>query len=316
MYIRLLISPITKAAYFRDYKGVVHAEFTEFFPDSPVAIFSENNLDWLETDIEEPDFTSLARLSFVQGIFRQDKTGLRVLSCDPRFSLTNEFVSGNKYQGKTNETVTQLAINLALHHNLSKSDKQLSLLDPMAGGGTTLLWGHRYGLETVGIDINKRALETLHRHVKKYTKIERLRHTKSDGQTGHFTKKGVGKFILYEISDKKLKLVCGDSAHSPKLLSHQKFHLLVTDIPYGIQHRGADGKRSPLDNIIHCTPAWYESLKPGGAIAVIFNSYQPKRDVLVKAFEATGFKTTEFSSPHRMSESIVRDIAVFNRPHT
>ncbi|GIS96886.1 MAG: hypothetical protein CM1200mP24_01700 [Gammaproteobacteria bacterium] len=104
---------MTKAAYFRDYKGVVHAEFTEFFPDSPVAIFSENNLDWLKTDIEEPDFTSLARLSFVQGIFRKDKAGLRVLSCDPRFSLTNEFVSGNKYQGKTNETVTQLAINLA-----------------------------------------------------------------------------------------------------------------------------------------------------------------------------------------------------------
>ena len=117
MRIRLLISPLVKSAYFYDYKTVVNAEFSAFFPDCPVNIFSANSLDWLETEIEKPDYRVLARLSFTQGIFRLLPTSLEVLSCDPHLSLTNEFVHGNKYQGKTNETVTQLAINLALLHN-------------------------------------------------------------------------------------------------------------------------------------------------------------------------------------------------------
>ena len=42
-----------------------------------------------------------------------------------------------------------------------------------------------------------------------------------------------------------------------------------------------------------------------------FNKKQPKRDQLIAAFENAGWTTNDFAAPHRMSESIVRDIVIF-----
>jgi len=47
---------------------------------------------------------------------------------------------------------------------------------------------------------------------------------------------------------------------------------------------------------------------------LIFNRYQPKRDALIGAFVDRGLTLREFSAPHRMSESIERDLVVFYKP--
>ena len=91
-------------------------------------------------------------------------------------------------------------------------------------------------------------------------------------------------------------------------------HLLVTDIPYGIQHRGGrDGQRSPLTTLESCAASWSERLLPGAGVAIAFNTHMPTREQLAGVMASVGLRPLPIALPHRMSESIIRDVAVFRK---
>ena len=48
-------------------------------------------------------------------------------------------------------------------------------------------------------------------------------------------------------------------------------------------------------------------------IVIVFNSFQPKRKELIDVFEKHALEHIAFQAPHRMSESIKRDIVVFKK---
>lgn len=48
-------------------------------------------------------------------------------------------------------------------------------------------------------------------------------------------------------------------------------------------------------------------------MVLIFNALQPKRAELVEVFEGVGLTAQPFEAPHRMSESILRDLVVFTQ---
>ena len=88
----------------------------------------------------------------------------------------------------------------------------------------------------------------------------------------------------------------------------------VTDLPYGVQHFTTEKTRNPLEVIRACAPGWVECLRPGGVMVLAFNHYQPKRPQLQRVFEEQGLEAQPFSAPHRMSEAILRDVLVMQKP--
>jgi|TARA_Y100000310_G_scaffold309670_1_gene354023 hypothetical protein len=313
MKLKLLLSPLTKAAYFADYLDVARAEFLAHYPASEAKLQRQATLDFLNVELNEEELPQLSRLSFVQGIFEADADKLVPVNQEPGFVLPEELVYAAKYQGKTNELVTQLAINIGLVYASIRSGEVPQLLDPMAGRGTTLLWALRYGMDARGIEQDEKALVGLHQHVKKQTKLHRIKHQHSQGFIGRSNKRGRGKFDQFQFSERILRLTIGDSREAGKLVQGKRFHLLVCDLPYGVQHVTTAGTRDPLPVIRECAPAWVDCLRKGGVLVLVFNSYQPARSDLLQLFTELGLQPQDFSAPHRMSESILRDLVVLTK---
>lgn len=307
MRVRILISPLAKAAYFDAVLDVARAELAACGFEAGEVV-SAGGMEFLEVEVDEGALAGLSRFSFVQGLFAEDGEALLPLDQAADFKFPEAMVYGQKYQGKTNELVTQLAINIGLA-NMSTTSKQVTLLDPMAGRGTTLMWALRYGFDARGVEIDDKSTEMFHAHIKKQSKLARLKHRTESGRLGKVKKQG--KFERFTFDGQKLTMVNGDS-RLDDWTENRRFDLIVTDLPYGIQHKG-DEKRSPLSVVEDCAPHWAVSLKEGGAMVLIFNEYQTKRRALVSMFEAEGLEVQDFTAPHRMSESIIRDLIVFRR---
>ena len=282
-------------------------ELETIFPDVFVEQSKCGSLHFLDVDWPYGDVSQLTRLSFAQGVFAQTDSGLTCLDVDPQFYLPEDLVLGDKYRGKTSETVTQLGINMAIRFSTPQQGKNPRLLDPMAGRGTTLFWAARYGFDAVGVEQNKDVLEHFHRHVKKQSKIHRIKHKVLKGQLGKKQKNGFGAFREVLWSHSKTKLIVGDSA---QISLKSSFNMIVTDLPYGIQFTGTK-RRNPLDVVQRCAGNWVKMLQPEGVVVLIFNALQPKRAELVDVFTKHGLKVVDFTGEHRMSESIKRELLVF-----
>jgi len=311
--LKLLISPLSKGAYFADYPAVARAEFLAHYPECEVHLEKLATLSYLNVEVKEEQLQQLSRLSFVQGIFRVEEDKLVVLDQEPGFILPEELVYGVKYQGKTNELVTQLAINIGLTFAEINKEEVPRVLDPMAGRGTTLLWALRYGMHAMGIEQDKQALTGLQQHVKKQTKLHRIKHQQNQGFIDKSNKKERGKFSQFKFADRTLRLTTGDSRDADRLVQRKRFQLLVCDLPYGIQHSTTRGTRNPLKLLRECAPAWIKCMRTGGVMVLIFNTYQPARSDLEHLFVEEGLQLQDFSAPHRMSESILRDLIVFKK---
>ena len=314
MKLQILINPQCKGAYFSDVLDVACAELRCVYPDLDIEILVQGSASFLLVDLPIEECSKIIRLSFVQCIFEFcDGNFLRILATHPNFLIPEEIVFGNKYKGKTNELVTQLAINLGLHYAPHVEGKKTKILDPMAGRGTTLLWAARYGIDAVGIEKNPDALEHFCRHVKKQCKLHHIKHKYTKGNIGKKNKDGVGAFHAVEWEHSKNTLIVADSSNlSPNIIS-ERFHVIVTDIPYGIQFLGKNNQRNPLQLIEDCAVSWADRLYAEGIIVIIYNALQPKRNELTDIFVKIGLEVLPFSAPHRMSESIKRDVLVLKK---
>jgi hypothetical protein len=311
----ILISPLAKMAYFGDYLEVAMAELGLFLnADSQVVRFGEMEFIEIQVEAEQVAHTcsNLSRLSFVQGIFQRSGEVLTPINVEPGFCYPEELVFGQKYQGKTNELVTQLAINVGLSFLNLTATNNINLLDPMAGRGTTLLWAARYGMDSRGIEIDRKSADLFYSHVKKQCKLQKLKHKATSGQVGKNTKKKAGMFNRFSLGNESMMMVHGDSRNARELSQGKHFDLLVTDMPYGVQHL-AGGSRNALETMKACAPEWIACMKKGGIAVLIHNRNQPKTRDLAGLFITGGLTHIEIDFPHRMSESIVRDLLVLQK---
>ncbi|RDE24068.1 hypothetical protein DV711_00210 [Motiliproteus coralliicola] len=308
----LLISPQARSAYFADYLIVARSEFQQLFGDRELVYRDVGPLEFFELEAEESEQQVLLRLSFVQGLFRIDGDRLQPLAQQADFHLHPDFVFGSKFKGKTNEHLTQLLINVGLAElGIDPTNPSgIKLLDPMCGRATTLLWAMRYGLNSKGLEQDAKALDDIQRNLKKWTKLHRQKHKLSQGTITGQKRKSAGKFLDFSAEQTSLRVISGDARDADQLLKKDKFDLLVCDLPYGVQHFTTDKTRNPLDVIRQCAPVWRHCLKQQSALVLAFNSNNPKRAAMIEAFESQGYRATDFSAAHRMSESIVRDVLI------
>ncbi|CAH0992474.1 hypothetical protein SIN8267_02600 [Sinobacterium norvegicum] len=309
----LLISPQAKSAYFNDYIDVAKAELCWLIGGQEVEHRRMGEMDFLAVASCDVSLQQLARLSFIYGIFEQDGDKLLPLSAESEFSLHENFVFGSKFKGKTNELLTQMLINVGLKSIDYRNVSELKLLDPMCGRATTLLWAMRYGIKAKGIEQDVKAIADVRMNIKKWCKVQRQKHSFKEGFIGKANKHDKGKFIDFDAADSSMRMINGDSTEANTLLKNEKFDLLVSDLPYGVQHFTTDKTRDPISVLKDCVEAWSKSLKINGVIVLSFNRYLPRREKLIGVFESEGFSALDFSAEHRMSESIVRDVVILRK---
>ncbi len=93
-------------------------------------------------------------------------------------------------------------------------------------------------------------------------------------------------------------------------------HVIVADLPYGIQHAAMDGlRKGPSDRIMRqALPQWFTLLKKGGTIGLSFNTYAVSLEEIRSMLQTAGFDVLtgedydHFS--HWVEQAVNRDIVI------
>lgn len=226
-----------------------------------------------------------------------------------------------KYKGKTNETFTRFLIRMALLSCKAAcpSGSRIRLLDPMCGKGTTLFEALNMGMDAFGGDMDAAAVKEAAQYYKKYLEYHRKKHTqKETGMTLPQGKNVPVKTIAAADCGTASFAVC-DAAMIAAALGKQKAHIVVCDLPYGVQHGPAGGRTATLEGILRTTlPGIRKAMLPGGAIALSFNTYTLPRETVLRCLGEAGFTPVEGAEyenmEHFVEQAVMRDVCVALNP--
>ena len=289
----------------------------------------------IEDELSLKDVGILSRLSFTFAIFNQfgiyAEDGLVPFPMESYEYLDGKISTIQKYAGKTNELFTKMMVNVALLASDFSYDDNITLLDPVAGRGTTLNEATVYGFNALGIEIEHKSVHENQIFFKKYLQNERCKFladkrmvygkNKSEAIYMHEFEYAKNK-EAFKVKEerKKLGLVNGNSQDADKYFKKNSVHLIVGDLPYGIAHgntganKSSTGTRNPSELIKTCLPAWKAVLKKGGTIVLAWNSFVAPKHKLAALFEEQGLKVMSGDAydgfEHMVDKSIKRDIIV------
>lgn len=233
-----------------------------------------------------------------------------------------------KYKGKTSATFTHMMLNCARSvSDYALANEPLTVLDPMCGKGTTLFCALQKGMNAVGLDIDANDLDESDRYMKRYLQLHKIKHQRSEQS---LTVKGRGiTQVNYSLADTKdhyqqkdirtLSLTYGDTAQAAAIMRKHRAHLLVTDLPYGIQHAPMGGRQPEpfLQTLRRALPAWRDALLPGGAVAISYNTLTLPRKQLMQLVEDAGFTPVQvaedLSFVHFVEQAVTRDVLFATR---
>ncbi|MGB1251940.1 MAG: TRM11 family SAM-dependent methyltransferase [Candidatus Promineifilaceae bacterium] len=195
---------------------------------------------------------------------------------EPAFPL--DLITARRYKGKTNELFTHFMCNLARFssHFAEKPWSQLRVFDPLAGGGTTLFVALALGAEAIGIEQNKKTTQLTATFLKQYLQEKRISYSVKEERL----RKHKAHRWLFNLKKGQTRctLAQGEIVQTKHLLGGVKQpHLIVCDLPYGIQHKGG-----LEDLLLEALPIWEKLLAPGG--------------VLVFSWDATRFSWEKMGS--------------------
>ena len=196
--------------------------------------------------------------------------------------LPKELAEARRYRGKTSEVFTRVLLNLAIFATARPLGERLRVLDPVAGGGTTLFAALALGHDAIGIERSRKDVETTATFVKEFCREARIPHHEDR------IAKGPRRFT-FELGDRSaprlLVLAEGDAREADDVLrtipGGARFDVVCGDLPYGIQHDGA----AP-ELLEQALPAWTRVLRPGGALAVSWDATRLPRTRVVAVVAA------------------------------
>ncbi len=206
-------------------------------------------------------FNYYETLSSIEGPF------LKPIKVSYTNSLPVDFPLTRRYKGKTNEMFTHFLCNIA-RYSSSFSDcrwKDLRILDPLAGGGTTLFTAMYLGADAAGIEKRSKDVKSTVTFLKQYMKEQNISCKVKEERL----KKSINKnWFNIGAADQRCLLVSGDAAEAGYLTTgFKKPHCIVTDLPYGVQHGG-----DITELLIDAVPEWLSLLLPGGTIVMSWDS--------------------------------------------
>jgi SAM-dependent methyltransferase len=302
----------------------------------PYVTFESNGLS-------QRDAALLANLSSLYALFEVAGELLRPVPLRRLDRFDDDLLTILKYVGKTNEQFTKLLLNVTLASSAfagelsSPGGRRLVVLDPLCGRGTTLNQALMYGFDAYGTDLDRRDVEAYAVFIQRWLKDKRLKH-QADFSPVRRDRQVVARRLLAEFAASKeeykagyvqrLDVVEADTTRVAEFFRRESADLVVTDLPYGIQHgshvlgRVRPGERglarSPLDLLAAAAPAWAKALRPGGALGISWNTHVARREDAAGAIAATGLEVLD-SDPyhgfrHRVDQAITRDILIARKP--
>ncbi len=242
--------------------------------------------------------------------------------------LTADLAEVLKYKGKTSAVFTHMMINCALAaSDFFGKAETLTVLDPMCGKGTTCFVALQQGMNAMGVEIDHRDLKECADYFERYLQYHRMKH-KLD-QSSRTVRKHAVPAAVYTIADTKehfkegdtrtLSLFLGDTGLTGELCRKTPAHLLVADLPYGVQHAPQDGRRTEsfLQVMKRALPQWHAAVRKGGALALSFNTLTLKKADLIQLLADAGF-TPLTEAPyddfeHFVEQAVNRDFVVARR---
>ncbi len=291
-----------------------------------------------EGELSAADIRILSGLSFVYALFSIRREGERILLC-PMERTDARFVDESigtilKYTGKTNELFTRMMINVAYLSQKTGEEKNLCLLDPVAGKGTTLYEGLIRGFHVYGVEIGDKVTAEAYHYLKRFLETARYKFTlqtlkisgenKSFSAVRHTFQIAKTKEAMKNKDLRTAEFVAGNSMYSNMYFKKSYFHMLVGDLPYGVQHGNVTTEkqssltRNPSELLEACLPAWKQVLKPGGVVALAWNSNVLSREKMTELLEKHGLTVLKegcyLQFEHRVDQSIRRDLIVALKP--
>jgi SAM-dependent methyltransferase len=286
--------------------------------------------------LDERAAASLANLSAGYALFECAAGGLlRPVSLTPLDRYDDDLITIQKYQGKTNEQFTKLLLNATLLSSDFAADmlsRQLTVLDPLCGRGTTLNQALMYGYNAAGIDADRQDFDAYSAFIKTWLKRKRIKH--HVGYDGPVRREGkvVARRLqismaatrdAYKAGDTQLlDVVNAPTERAADFFRPASVDAVVTDAPYGVQHGSRTTvkglARNPLDLLAASVPAWARLLRPGGTIGIAWNTLVARRDDAARILSDAGLEPLEdppyLSFQHRVDQAIVRDILIASKP--
>ena len=230
--------------------------------------------------------------------------------------LPADFPALLKYKGKTNERFTGAMLAMALAvSDFARHGGRLTVCDPMGGKGTTAMLALCQGWDAVSLDSARADVREAADYVARYLEFHRLKHKRTESA---LTLRGtVGaretRFVLADTPEhyrdgdtRTLRLLCGDTRDAGALLRPASVHLVVTDLPYGVQ-KGAKGGIE--ETVRQALPGWSRILMPGGVLAMSFNTHVTSRERLESACRESGLSPVRTGDlRHWVEQAIDRDV--------
>lgn len=287
-----------------------------------IAVTELAGVPYVTFEAPEAALPVAANLSARHALFAVEGDLLRPLEVAALDRWDADLVSIQRYPGRTNEQLTRLLLNLALAASGAGAaaftgNVRPRVLDPLCGRGTTMNVAARCGLDAAGIDLDRKDVDAYLQFFTTWLKGKRAKHTSR--RVGPVTT--VSFAPAKGESRQEVVTVAADTGEAVRHLGGGSCDVIVTDLPYGVQHGSTAGdalRRSPADLLAAALPAWRKVLRPGGALAASWNTKVLPRRELVAALEAGGFTAltgaTYESFAHRVDQAVVRDVVVARRP--
>ncbi len=199
--------------------------------------------------------------------------------------LPLEMAEARRYKGKTNEVFTRVLLNIAVFAGAFAHQYagRLRILDPLAGGGTTLFLALSDGYDAFGIEHQKQDIETTVVFLRQYLHSIHMPFKELD-ERGRRS----GRRYQFEIGHKRetrrLVLAHGDTRdanlHLQEVPGGPHMHAIAGDLPYGIQHF------AEIAGILSkALPVWESILLPGGTVALAWNATRIERAAMMHLIE-------------------------------
>lgn len=327
----MLLKPHANARYRQSLQQLATIELQTmldaFRPGCPVTAAVYGGEPFLCFDIEDMPEGLLRMLSRHSGcalLCRVEGEGLlRPVQRTPDWYLPEELSQVLKYKGKTNADFTMMLLNCALAASVfAKTDAPLTVLDPVCGKATTAFCALSLGHNAIGVDRDDKALHEADTYFARSLKLNRYKHKRT---TGSQTLTGGGhvQTIDYTVAatadaqkqgdQRTLRLISGDSGQLGRMMKQNSCHLIVGDLPYGVQHapQEAHGYSSPEKLLARIAQGCTAVLKKGGVAAFSYNAFTLPRQKAVAALAAAGLEPLDqppfdgFS--HWVEQAVERD---------
>jgi len=206
---------------------------------------------------------------------------------EPQFTpfVPLEMAEIRRYKGKTNEIFTRVLLNLAIFAGAYAGQYcgRLRILDPLAGGSTTLFLALAAGYDAFGIELERQDVDSSAVFIKQYLHGERIPFKELDERS-----RRAGRRYQFEIGHKGatrlLVLAHGDTSkanlHLQEVPGGPRVHAIVGDLPYGIQHF------AEIATVLQkALPIWQQLLLPGGTLALAWNATRIERANMLALLE-------------------------------